>query len=157
MDGATVVTSQELLATFKRALSLMEHFGARFLVPDDFLPDHPERDKMVAYLKGRSWRGTDSGAAILARIPVKKLKAWREIPEFREMEELADQACTDLPEEMALLKAYMEGDPAMIHEVLRARRSEKYGNKQEITGKDGGPVEFTISLGGMPRPQKIDG
>lgn len=148
-----IVGASALEQAIMQALHLTETFNERFVVDDDFLPDHPDREAMVAFLKTKSWRGTDTGAAQYARIPLTRLRGWREIEEFREYEALADHACTDLIEEVALAQAYFGGDKAMLQTTLKARRSNKYGDKQEITGRNGGPIE--ISLGSMPRPKKL--
>lgn len=150
-------TAVTLVAILKECLDKARVFSERFIVPDDFLPHHPERKQMVAYLKALAWKGTESGAADSARVPLTKVrKEWRKIPEFAELEQMADEACTDLAEETALMLAYVNGDQRMIERVLKGRRGEKYNDRQELTGKGGGAVEFKIDLGGVPRPQRLD-
>jgi len=148
-------TINEVKKAMMDALQLMQDFSSRFIVPDDFLPDHPEREKMVKYLKARSWKGTDSGAAQIAGISLRKLREWRQIEEFADMEELADQSCTDLVHEVALNLAYVTGDRQMILAVLKAR-DERFTDRQEITGPKGGPIPFQINFGDIPRPKRLD-
>jgi len=112
---------------------------------------------MIVYLKALSWKGTESGAADSARVSVWKVRnEWRKYKEFVEMEQLAHEACTDLVEETALMLGYLNGDQRMIERVLKARRGDRYNDRQEITGKGGAPIEFTINLGGVPRPQRLE-
>ena len=112
---------------------------------------------MVLYLKALSWKGTESGAADSARVSMLKVrKEWRKIPEFRELEEMANEACTDLVEETALMLGYLNGDQRMIERVLKARRAEKYNDRQEVTGKGGAPIEFVVNLGNVPRPERLE-
>src|SRR5690606_843447 len=63
----------------------------------------------------------------------------------------------DLVEETALMLGYLNGDPKMMERVLKGRRGGRYNDRQEITGKGGAPIEFTINLGGVPRPQRREG
>lgn len=149
------VTINEVKKAMMDALSLMKSYHNRFIVPDDFLPDHPERDQIVTYLKALSWKGTDSGAAMVARVSLRKVREWREIEEFKDMEELADKACTDLVHEVALNLAYTSGDRQMILAVLKAR-DDRFSDRQEITGPKGGPIAFQIDFGGVPRPKRLD-
>ena len=125
-----------------------------FVVPDTFLPDHPEREKMVLYLKERAWRGTDAGAASVLNIPLSTLDEWRKIPEFAEWEQRADRACADLVEENLLFLAYT-GDKEAIRRVLEGRRPERYAQRVEHTGRGGGPVEIRVVLGDIPRPERV--
>lgn len=125
----------------------------RLIVPDEFMEAHPEREQMVIYLKARAWKGTESGAADVARIPLTKLEQWRKHPEFSAWEERADEACTDHVEEMALQMAYVAGDRHMVDRILKGRRGRVYGDRQEITGKGGGPIEI---LSTVPRPERPD-
>jgi len=141
----------------KEAIDKARVFSDRFIVPDDFMLGHPEREKMIVYLKALSWKGTESGAADSARVSVWKVRnEWRKHKEFVEMEQLAHEACTDLVEETALMLGYLNGDQKMIERVLKGRRGDRYNDRQEITGKGGAPIEFTINLGGVPRPQRLE-
>lgn len=149
------VTINAVKRAMMDALQLMHSFDNRFIVPDDFLPDHPEREKMIKYLKALSWKGTDSGAAMVAGVSLRKVREWREYEEFADMEELADKACTDLVHEVALTSAYTTGDRQMILAVLKAR-DERFADRQEITGAKGGPVQFQIHFGDIPRPKRLD-
>src|SRR5690606_1383768 len=106
---ALVEPPQMLLATIlKEAIDKARVFSSRFIVPDDFMLGHPEREKMIVYLKALSWKGTESGAADSARVSVWKVRnEWRRHKEFVEMEQLAHEACTDLVEETALMLGYL--------------------------------------------------
>ena len=61
------VTVQEIVNAINDTLNFIQTQHNRFIVPDDFMEDHPEREKMVTYLQGKSWRGTESGGARLAK------------------------------------------------------------------------------------------
>jgi len=137
-----------------RARAFMKALHDSFVVPDDFLPKHPERQQMVEYLKERAWRGTDAGAASALRIPLSKLREWRKIPEFVDMEKLADEACTDLVEEQALFLAFT-GDKDMMRRVLEARRPEKYAQRVEHSGPRGQAIPIQVVLGDIPRPKRV--
>lgn len=155
--GAAIVTAEEIMKVFKSTMEFIQTQHSRFIVPDDFLPDHPERDKMVTYLKGLAWRGTESGAAQLAGVSLRKIREWRELDEFAEFEELADQACTDLVEEVLLHSAYVSGDRQMIIAALKGRRPDKFSDRVEHTGPKGGPIAFNIVQDSVPRPKRLDG
>lgn len=149
--------SSIIVNVLKEALNLARSFSDRFLVPDDFLEHHPDRECMVLYLKALSWKGTTSGAADSARVPVYTVeKEWRTLPEFVEMERMANEACTDLAEETALMMSYVGGNPRTLERVLKGRRADVYSDRQEITGKGGGAVEFQVNLGGVPRAERLD-
>lgn len=144
-----------LKETFQQALSLLQGFHERFIVPDSFMKKHPEREQMVQYLKAKSWRGNDTGAAMSAGVSLAKVREWRKHEEFCEWEEMADQACTDLVEEAFLFHGLGTGDQQTLSRVLEAR-SARYTKRQEITGKGGGPITFEVKLGDVPRPKKLD-
>lgn len=150
-----VVPVSALEQAVLQGLQMTKTFNERFVVDDDFLPEHPDREAMIDYLKTKSWRGTETGAAQYARVSLKRVREWKKLPEFTEWEALADEACTDLIEEVALAQAYFGGEKSMLQTTLKARRAT-YADKQEITGKNGGPVEFKIDLGTVPRPQRLD-
>lgn len=143
----------EMARMLVEAMNLVPILQGRLIISDAFLPDHPEREDMVAYLQARAWKGTDAGSCYVAGIPRDKLEEWRKIAEFRQWETWAEEACTDLAEEMLLLQGYLGGEKDALARALKARRSAKYNERQEITGKGGGPIEV-ISL--VPRPQKVD-
>lgn len=147
-DSAT-----ELAHTLVEAMNLVKVFNERFIVADDFLPEHPEREQMVQYLVARSWRGTEIAACGAAGIPRSKLDEWRKYEDFQRWEKYAEDACTDLVEEMALMQAYLHGDRQLIQTVLKARRGELYSDRIEHTGKGGGPIEIITSV---PRPQRLE-
>lgn len=146
-DSAT-----ELARALLEAMNLVKVFNDRFIVADDFLPEHPEREKMVQYLVARSWRGTEIAACGAAGIPRSKLEEWRKYEDFKRWEKYAEEACTDLVEEMALMQAYLHGDKDLIKTVLKAKR-EGYSDRIEHTGKGGGPIEIVTSI---PRPQRLE-
>ena len=143
-----------LKETFQQALSFLQGLHERFIVPDDFMKKHPERERMVQYLKAKSWRGNDTGAALSAKVSLAKVREWRKHDEFREWEEMADQAFVELVEEVYLFQGLVMGDQQTLNRVLEAR-SKKYARRQEITGKDGGPIEFVVKLGDVPRPKRL--
>jgi len=147
-DSAT-----ELARALLEAMNLVKVFNDRFIVADDFLPEHPEREKMVQYLVARSWRGTEIAACGAAGIPRSKLEEWRKYEDFKRWEKYAEEACTDLVEEMALMQAYLHGDKDLIKTVLKARRGDLYSDRVEHTGKGGGPIEIITSV---PRPQRLE-
>lgn len=154
--GAAIITAEEIVKVFKSTMDFIRTQHNRFIVPDDFMKDHPERDKMVNYLKGLSWRGTESGAAQIAGVSLRKVREWREHEEFVEWEELADQACTDLVEEVLLYSAYVSGDRQMILAALKGRRPDKFSDRVEHTGPKGGPLTFQIVQDSVPRPKRLD-
>lgn len=148
---------QALTGVLREALDIAQGFNERFIVPDSFLEHHPDRDKMVVYLKALSWKGTTSGAADSARVSVYTVeKEWRKIPDFNEMERMANDAATDLAEETAMMMAYVGGNRHLIDRVLKGRRADVYSDRQEVTGRGGGPVEFTVSLGNVPRAERLE-
>jgi len=149
------VTAQEILKVFKDTLNFIQTQHNRFLVPDDFMKDHPERQKMVEYLKGLSWRGTESGAAQIAGVSLRKVREWREFEEFADFEELANEACTDLVEETLLYSAYATGDTRKIEMALKARR-KNYNERLELSGPKGQPLTFNVILDSVPRPQRLE-
>lgn len=146
-------TAEALARVINEALRFVQHVHGRFKVPEDALADEPERDSMVKYLQARAWRGTEAGACYSAGVSMLDLERWRQNPEFVKLENLADEACTDLLEESSVIHGYM-GDKDMLKMTLQARRA-KYSPRQEITGKGGGPVEFTITTGNIPRPKRL--
>lgn len=146
-------TAAELAAVFTEVLRFVQHLHGKFRVPDDALANEPDRALMVKYLQARAWRGNEAGACYSAGISPADLEEWRQNEEFVKLEQMADKACTDLLEESAVIHAYL-GDKDMLKSLLKAR-SEKFSDRQEITGKGGGPVEFTIKLEGIPRPQRL--
>ena len=154
--GAPIVTAEEIVKVFKDTVAFIQHQHNRFIVPDDFMEGHPEREKMVNYLKGLAWRGTESGAAQIAGVSLRKVREWREYDEFVEFEELADQACTDLVEEVLLHSAYVSGDKQMILAALKGRRPDKFSDRVEHTGPKGGPLTFQIVQDSVPRPKRLD-
>lgn len=152
-DKATIKDSAtELAHTLLEAMNLVKVFSERFIVADDFLPEHPEREQMVEYLIARSWRGTEIAACGAAGIPRSQLDEWRKYEDFQRWEKYAVEASTDLVEEMALMQAYLHGDRKMIQTVLKAKR-EGYNDRIEHTGKDGGPIEIVTAV---PRPQRLE-
>lgn len=146
---------EEMTSALREAVNMLQVFESRFVIPEDFLPDHPDRDKMIVYLKARSWKGTDSGAADSARVPLRTVRQWRQLPEFVELEQDADEACTDLAEEVAMKQAVM-GDTKMLDRVLKGRRKRVYNDRVEVTGQGGGPVSFEVKTGSIPRPRRVD-
>jgi|SRR5690625_346646 len=147
----------EIVNVLRESLDLAKAFSERFIVPDDFLEHRPDREQMVVYLKALSWKGTTSGAADSARVAVYTVeKEWRKLPEFVEMERMAYDASTDLAEETALMMSYVGGNRHLIERVLKGRRADVYSDRQEVTGKGGGPVEFTVNLGGVPRAERLE-
>lgn len=154
--GNQNVSVDTLKRVLEEAISLVKSYNDRFIVPDDFLPDHPDREAMVTYLKALSWRGTTSGAAMSARVPPSKVREWRTLQEFVDWEEFANEACTDLTEEVLIFRGRSTGDRQMLERVLKGRRAEKYSDRQEITGPQGGAIPFEIRLDGVPRPNRIE-
>lgn len=148
------IYADELKDMLTDALAMGKALHERFIVDDDFMPDHPEREQMVQYLKAKSWRGNVSGAAMTAGVSMRKvIKEWRQYEEFVEMEQFADQACTDLVEETGLFKVYSSNDKSLIRDHLKGRK--RYTDRQEVSGPDGAPLSFEINLTGIPRPRRL--
>lgn len=114
------------------------------------------------YILALRQRGLESTAANTAGVTMKEVRAaYKADPIFEEQAHESMDLATDAFEEEAIRRAvdgvekgiYFRGfevatettySDALLVKVLAARRPELYGNKTEITGANGGPIEFTI-------------
>ncbi len=116
------------------------------------------KGRMAAVLNALSQGATLTAAADVAGISTKTVRDWRaKDADFEAAYLEAVEMGTDVFEEEAARRAvdgvdephYNQGvmcgytrkySDTLLILLLKARRREKFGDKQEITGKDGGPV-----------------
>jgi hypothetical protein len=100
-----------------------------------------EKDIIAQLLQGRSILA----ACHAAKIGRSTYYEWRDdSPEFAAACDEAYEGGTDTLEDVALHLA-IRGNVPILLATLKARRREKWGDKivNELTGKDGGPIEIT--------------
>ncbi|HEX2243368.1 MAG TPA: IS630 transposase-related protein [Gammaproteobacteria bacterium] len=98
-------------------------------------------EKKAKFLSVLAGGGSVTLAARAIGIARKNVYAWRNKDEqFKADWNDAVEQGTDRLEDAALERAVKEKSDTMIIFLLKSRRNEKYAERQEHTGKEGGPI-----------------
>ena len=93
-------------------------------------------------LDGYARYGTVTAACEYARINRSTWYEWvKKDADFKAQVEAAEEQVTDRIEQTATQKA-VAGDTTLLIFMLKNRRREKYADRHEISGPDGGPIEL---------------
>lgn len=104
--------------------------------------------KKAQALEGYVEKGTVTAACKKAKMGRRTWYDWMEAdPEFAKAADNAYEQVTDSIEQTAVEKA-QAGDTTLCIFLLKNRRHEVYGEKQEITGPGGGPLVIQRSRKG---------
>jgi hypothetical protein len=100
----------------------------------DLSPD--QKIFLIAYMK----TGTVTHACKKLRLDPRVVNNWRKGTHFQELMDGCLEAVADELERTALVAA-MSGNDRMLTMMLKATRPDKYAERKQVTGKDGGPVQ----------------